>query len=695
MNSVKSISVGIAIALVSLFKVFSAYGSCCNMTAKLDSYVQTYVDQGLFSGAVLVAKDGKVLLCKGYGMANLELKVPNTPETKFRIGSITKPFTAMAILQLKEMGLLSVNDSLSKYIPDYPNGETITIEHLLMHTSGIPHSIPAAEYKKFKIKPHTLEERIALFKNIPLRFKPGEKELYSDSGYILLTYIIEKVSGKNYESFIQEHIFDPAGMKDSGYDSYKCIIKNRAAGYSVVGELVNADYVDMSYEAGAGALYSTVQDLFLWNQALSTNKLISQKSLALIEAKKDSHGLGWGTKYTGGYKWGTHGGLVSGFISFFGRGINNDVCIIVLSNFEHVPLLKMVENLERIVYGQAVEYPKKRVPIALNPKVYDQYIGGYMTKDAETMFIVTKERNKLFIQEVGDVNYEVYPISETEFFIKPMDVYYTFVKDGSGNVVQLVERGTIAQKTANKIVSTTTWKRSIDEMFAVKKSGKFEAKDRMGAPVILEWLKTSIHEPTYTPTMHMLEDLVVQAFGPIELQQLRVHPEKVLSAKKGDLLEPLQILFKRGARKIDWKLVEEKLGIIERVAWQSVAEKLENFSLFFVIAKDPITTKMLGFICYRMAPDASEGSIEIEPLAVAPEEQKRGLGKLLISSIFKIIPGITGLWLGTSATNTGAIAAYTAMGFAKMHTDPNNVVFLYLTGKSDILQKTARTFIER
>ena len=286
-------SIGIIIAAACLFTVYAVYSSCCSMTAKLDHYVQMYADQGLFSGAVLVAKDGKILLCKAYGMANLEHDIPNKIDTKFKIASMTKSFTAMAIMQLQEMGKLAVQDSLAKYIPDYPRGKEITIHQLLTHTSGVPHHAAGQYDKQEKIQQYTLETRIALFKNKPLDFNPGEKFGYSDYGYILLTYIIEKASGETYEQFLKEYIFDPLSMQNTGYDDYKRIIKNRASGYTLFG--TNADYIDMSFLSGAGALYSTVQDLYRWDQALYTDKLISKKSLdTMFTPFKDNTGYGWG-----------------------------------------------------------------------------------------------------------------------------------------------------------------------------------------------------------------------------------------------------------------------------------------------------------------------------------------------------------------------------------------------------------------
>jgi len=235
---------------------------------------------GNFSGSVLIAKGDEVLVRKGYGLANIEIDVPNTPKTKFRLGSVTKQFTAMAILQLQEDELLSVNDPLSKFIPDYPEGDKITIHHLLTHTSGIPNLTDFPELEKIKKIKTPIEEIIKIFKNEQLEFAPGEKHQYSNSGYTLLGYIIEKASGKTYEEYLKENIFIPLNMKDSGYDHYNTVLLNRASGYSPGKDgIVNAKYIDMSIPFGGGCLYSTVGDMYLWDRALYTDKLLSESSL--------------------------------------------------------------------------------------------------------------------------------------------------------------------------------------------------------------------------------------------------------------------------------------------------------------------------------------------------------------------------------------------------------------------------------
>jgi CubicO group peptidase (beta-lactamase class C family) len=427
--------------IISIFLILCTTGCRDNqkIEAALDTYVEAYAEQGLFSGSVLVAKDGKILLSKGYGMANYELDVPNTPQTKFRLGSITKQFTAMAIMQLQEQGLLSINDKVSKYIPDYPNGDKITIHYLLTHTSGIPNVTRFPEYKKKKLKPHTLEQLIERFKNKPLDFEPGEKFSYSNSGYILLSYIIEKASGKKYETILKKNIFDLLNMKNSGYDNYRLIIKGRASGYGHIDdELVNATYIDMSFPAGAGALYSTVENLYLWDQALYTEKLVSRKSLdEIFTPFKGNYGYGWNICREFNHEFMGHGGGIDGFTTDISRYPDANVCIIVLSNFENSRVLQLSNGLAAIVFGEKCELPKKRIAVSIDPEIYNQYVGKYKLKE-DFIITVTKENNRLITQATGQAKFEIYPESETEFFSKIIDGQISFAKDKSGKVSKLI-----------------------------------------------------------------------------------------------------------------------------------------------------------------------------------------------------------------------------------------------------------------
>ena len=232
-----------------------------DLTTKFQQYMDAAVKVDGFSGSVLVSRGGETLFARGYGLANIELGVPNTPRTKFRIGSITKQFTAMAVMVLAEQGKLELDDPIGKYVEDAPKTwEKVTIHHLLTHTSGVFDFSSAPDFEKLMAQPDTVPSLIARFRDRPLDFPPGEKCVHSNSGYILLGAVIEKASRMSYEAFLNEAIFGPLGLRDTGYDHSETILPNRAAGYERAGyELQNAPYHHMSQPYAAGALYSTVE----------------------------------------------------------------------------------------------------------------------------------------------------------------------------------------------------------------------------------------------------------------------------------------------------------------------------------------------------------------------------------------------------------------------------------------------------
>lgn len=316
------------------------------LSVEIDEYMTALVEQNQFSGSLLVAKDGKVLLSKGYGMANWEWQAPNTPQTKFRLGSITKQFTAMAILQLQAQGALNVQDPICPYIQDCPEAwQPVTIHHLLTHTSGIPNFTASSGYAELKKQFTTPSKLIEQFRNLPIDFTPGERWRYSNSGYIVLGYIIEQVSGLSYATFLQNNIFEPLQMADTGYEDNHRAILHHATGYLSPG--LNAEYIDMSVPYAAGGLYSTVEDIFLWDQALYAGKLLPLSlqdemftPFVPIPAERSavsvaSYGYGWRIGEQFDRLWVAHGGGIEGFAAIFDRYPDDKVAIIVLSNFEN------------------------------------------------------------------------------------------------------------------------------------------------------------------------------------------------------------------------------------------------------------------------------------------------------------------------------------------------------------------------
>jgi len=267
--------------VVSYAAAQDAAVSATEIRTKVDEYMNAAMTVNGFGGSILLARNGEPLVSKGYGLANIELAVPNTPQTVFRLGSVTKQFTAMAVMILQERGKLRVSDPVCKYLTDCPTAwQPLTIRHLLTHTSGIPNYTNFPDFARTAVLPTSAADMVGMLRDKPLEFPPGEKFAYSNSGYYVLGMIIERASGQTYADFLQANIFTPLAMNQTGYDKPATILKNRAAGYArQAGETVNAAYMDMTIPFAAGALYSTTEDLLRWDRALYTTTLVSQKSL--------------------------------------------------------------------------------------------------------------------------------------------------------------------------------------------------------------------------------------------------------------------------------------------------------------------------------------------------------------------------------------------------------------------------------
>lgn len=344
--------------------------------SQINELMQLYHDVGQFNGTVLVAENGKVIYKKGFGLANLEWNIPNKPDTKFRIGSITKQFTSMLILQLVEEGQIHLQGKLSDYLSEYrkDTGEKVTIHHLLTHTSGIPSYTNLPNFMNdVSRNPYPVDDVIKKFCSGDLEFEPGTKFSYNNSGYFLLGAIIEKIAGKTYESFLKERILEPLGMKNTGYDHHRTIISGRATGYSKNFDgYENAPYLDMSLPYAAGALYSTVEDLYLWDQALYTEKLLSKNLNELmftphIPAKGQYYAYGWTVskkslpeskeKITTI----SHGGGINGFSTLIERLMDQKHLIVLFNNAGGTNLSAISSGIMSILYDKPYDLPKKSI----------------------------------------------------------------------------------------------------------------------------------------------------------------------------------------------------------------------------------------------------------------------------------------------------------------------------------------------
>ncbi len=446
----------------------------------MDQVIQPYVANHQFMGSVLVARDGQVIYSKGYGSADLEWDVPNSPGTKFRLGSVTKQFTAASILLLEERGKLSVNDPVKKYLPDAPAAwDKITIFNLLTHTSGIPNFTGFADYQKLEPFAATPEQLVARFRDKPLDFEPGEKWQYSNSGYVLLGHLIEKITGDSYEKFVRENIFTPLGMKDSGYDSNFAVIPHRASGY-VPGKngFENAGFIHMSIPHGAGALYSTTEDLLKWEQGLFGGKLLKAASLQKMTTPfKSNYAFGLQVETAGGHKVIEHGGGIEGFNTELAYYPDDKLTVVVLGNVTGGAPGDIARKLAAVAHGETVKLQSERKEITLDPKVLARYVGAYqMTAGAD--MLITLEGNQLFSKLGNQGAIPIFAESQTMFFPKVVDAELEFTKDDEqGRPTEMILHQS-GRDQAAKRMDDAEFKRIADAAAAAAK----RFKDQTAAP---------------------------------------------------------------------------------------------------------------------------------------------------------------------------------------------------------------------
>ncbi|WP_435262992.1 serine hydrolase domain-containing protein [Tenacibaculum sp. nBUS_03] len=352
----KYLSKNLLAVVILLLLNFNTTSYAQNLESKIDSILQKKYPTNAPGGTFLVSKNGKIIYNKAFGLANLELNVPMTPDNVFEIGSITKQFTAISILMLVEQGKIKLNDQINQYLPNYPTHQKkITIHHLLNHTSGIKSYTSLKKLYSIDKKDVTPTELINLFKNEPMDFNPGEHYKYNNSGYVILGYIIEKVSGITYEEFITKNIFKRLGMNNSTYGNHRTIIKNRASGHHLKQNYQNSRFVSYTLSYSAGALLSSVKDLNIWQQALIKNKLLKKETLSkafinysLKNGKKTNYGYGWNIRTLGNETSYEHGGFIFGFKSMGVYLPESGIYVIGLNNCDCNSPTKVTRKIAEI-----------------------------------------------------------------------------------------------------------------------------------------------------------------------------------------------------------------------------------------------------------------------------------------------------------------------------------------------------------
>jgi D-alanyl-D-alanine carboxypeptidase len=425
--------------------LFAATAWGQNPVQQAMDYMAAATKDGAFMGTVLVAKNGKALFSNGYGFANAEHGVANSVDTKFRLGSITKQFTAVAVLQLEEQGKLAVTDAMCKYVEGCPETwKPITIHHLLTHTSGLFNFTNDPEYRRTAMLPSPPAKTMERIRDKPLRFDPGTKFEYSNSGYIALAIVVEKASGESYPDYMRKHVFQPAGMNDTGHDDHTPILKNRAMGYEGQGSaLRHSPYHDMTIPIGAGDLYSTAQDLLLWDQALNNDALLKAPARAkLFTANKSNYAYGWTVPKMFNRQAHTHGGGIYGFTTNILRFPEEGLVTIALSNNSSAATGRIGRDLAAIFLGEKFELPKVRTAITLPADTLDRYTGKFALAPAAIMSI-TREGDQIYTQLTGQGKIEIYPESPTVFFPRVADatISFEFGADGRATSITLHQGG--------------------------------------------------------------------------------------------------------------------------------------------------------------------------------------------------------------------------------------------------------------
>ncbi len=436
-----------ALFLLLLFAlVHPRTGSAQTYKSYLDSFLNELSETST-GGAVLVAKNGDILYRESFGKANLELDLEMAPDHVFRIGSITKQFTAAAILRLQEEGKLSVEDDIKKYIEDYPaNGRTITIEHLLTHTSGIANY---SRLRKFDQRARRNDmgpkELIDFFKNEPMDFDPGDGFKYNNSGYVLLGYIIELVTGSTYAEYIQENFFSPLGMRNSYYDISTQLIENRAPGYGKgkAGHR-NASFLSMTLPYAGGSLLSTVDDLYIWNKAVADYKVLDKESTTkahsryiLNTGRPTDYGYGWRLGNIQGTPSLKHGGSVNGFTSYALYLPKTDVYVVVLTNCDCTGNIEIIASK---MAATVIDTPYKFKDMKMSTKGQKVFQGVYRSKPGEELTIRHEDGRLVYFRKGGS-KATIFPFEKHKFHQKAGLTTFEFTVDRKGRSQGFVMKG--------------------------------------------------------------------------------------------------------------------------------------------------------------------------------------------------------------------------------------------------------------
>lgn len=423
--------------------LFSCTAIAQNMAHDLDSLLKAYNREDEFNGVVLAAKNGEVILKRGYGYKNTAKKQKNDSNTVFQLGSVTKTFTSTMILMLQEQGKLNVKDYLQKYMPDYPDADKITIEQLLTHTSGIFNYTDDSVFRSRDMFTHqSRKDMIRVFRDKITRIEPGTKFSYSNSNYMLLGYIIEDITGKSYYAALRDMIIEPLGMHHTGCDFKGLRSADKATGYfSIAGSTgVVSPFVDSSVSFAAGAIYSTVSDMYIYAQALLDNKLLRPVDWTMAtRPNKENYGYGWMLGEMYGHKSVGHNGGVHGFVSNFFLVPEDRTVVVLLCNDMTNEPGNVRRAVTSLLYNKGFDMPSGKLQVSLPLKTLQEYVGNY---ELAPGFIIkiTLEGGALMGQATGQSPFRLYAERKDLFFLKVIDAQISFARKTDGKIEKLMLR---------------------------------------------------------------------------------------------------------------------------------------------------------------------------------------------------------------------------------------------------------------
>lgn len=428
------------IAIIYLLMMLSSIALAQTDTQKIDELITAYASIKEFKGSVLVSKQGKILLEKGYGVRDIQKQTFNDENTVYLTASITKTFTSAMILKLSELKMLSLDDRLSKYFPDYPYADSISIENLLTHTSGVHDYVQNAEFMYNEAtKPVDQKTMLSLFKDKKLDFQPGTNWKYSNSGYMLLGYIIEKITKMRYDQAIRTYIFKPLEMENSGFDYAHLNAPSKAIGYySDSGKDYNkiAPVADSTVLYAAGSIYSTVGDLYKWHEALNSNRLFSKATAEKMynPNKFHNYGYGWAVDSLYNKRIVSHSGGFWGFRSNLARITDDNVCIILLNNTETPGLDNITKMILAILYKQPYTLPHAKHTVKLHEDQLKKYLGTYLIREPDLEVEIKLEADVLVAYPKQGPRAEMSATDATHFFLKEQEKFeITFEKAQNTN----------------------------------------------------------------------------------------------------------------------------------------------------------------------------------------------------------------------------------------------------------------------